>query len=143
MSRNSAILVSGQFILILFIVLSSSHAYTLNSISLLVVGLCLGLWVISHNKINNFNVQPELKQKAELVMSGPYRFIRHPMYTALLLVMLGICMTKQNPIVFLAWLLLIVILWIKSRLEEQYLIERWPHYTAYREGTYRFIPLIW
>jgi protein-S-isoprenylcysteine O-methyltransferase Ste14 len=143
MSTKSAMLVLSQFILILFIVLHPSRPYSSSAISLVLMGICLGVWVISYNKINNFNIQPELKKEAKLITDGPYRIIRHPMYTALLLVMLGVSLSKQNTFVFFAWALLMGILWVKSRLEEQYLIERWPLYTSYRESTYRFIPLIW
>ena len=143
MSRKSATLVFGQFIIIIFILVNPSKPYSLGGFSLIILGLCLGFWVISYNRINNFNIQPELKKEAKLITDGPYRLLRHPMYTALLLVMLGVSMTKQNPIVFVAWTLLIGILWIKSLLEEHYLTERWPQYASYRKNTYRFIPLIW
>ena len=45
-------------------------------------GAVTGLFTLYHNKIGNFSVYPEIKPRARLITSGPYRQVRHPMYTA-------------------------------------------------------------
>src|SRR3989337_2375469 len=58
----------------------------------------LGLWAIGTMGIGNFNVTPDVKQRARLVTSGPYRLIRHPMYTALLAGALALVLDAFSPL---------------------------------------------
>ena len=51
--------------------------------------MALGLWALSANRPGNFNIRPEPKTDGQLVQTGPYRWIRHPMYTAVLLFSIG------------------------------------------------------
>jgi protein-S-isoprenylcysteine O-methyltransferase Ste14 len=59
------------------------------------LGLILGLWALNHNKRGNFNIQPKLKDGCHLVTSGAYKYIRHPMYTSVILMML--CVFVSTP----------------------------------------------
>jgi protein-S-isoprenylcysteine O-methyltransferase Ste14 len=49
----------------------------------------LGLWTLSANHPGNFNIRPEPKVLGHLVTTGPYRWVRHPMYGAVLLLATG------------------------------------------------------
>ena len=50
----------------------------------LIAGLALALWAFISMRRSNFSVMPEPVSGGELVERGPYRLIRHPMYTCLL-----------------------------------------------------------
>ena len=47
--------------------------------------LALAAWALIHNRPGNFNIRPAPKTCGTLVTTGPYRLIRHPMYTSVLL----------------------------------------------------------
>lgn len=79
-----------------------------------------------------------------VISSGPYHYVRHPMYAGMILVEVG------APLVLGAWLgvvvgvLFIVILARRAVLEEQTLRQELPGYTRYMEQVkYRLIPYVW
>ncbi len=103
-------------------------------------GAGLGLWAVAANRPGNFRIVPELKPGAHLVQTGPYRWIRHPMYTAVLLLTLGGLLCQWAPLRLLAWLTLGTVLYAKSLREERLLAVQFPDYAAYRARTHRFLP---
>ncbi len=52
------------------------------------LGLAFAVWARRHLG-KNWNIEPSIQQDHELVTSGPYRFVRHPIYTGLLIAFLG------------------------------------------------------
>jgi protein-S-isoprenylcysteine O-methyltransferase Ste14 len=66
-------------------------------LSISAAGLLIGLYTLAHNRLGNFDIYPEPLPDACLVTSGPYRWIRHPMYMSLLLTMLGIALYSSTP----------------------------------------------
>lgn len=104
--------------------------------------LALGLWALSANRPGNFNIRPEPKADGQLVQTGPYRWIRHPMYTALLLFSLGCAgFVATLPAAGLS-LLLLAVLWVKARLEERLLCQRHSAYRDYMARSRRFLPFL-
>ncbi len=57
--------------------------------ALVAIGIALGLWALTANRPGNFNIRPEPRAGGHLVTDGPYRFVRHPMYLAVLIVAAG------------------------------------------------------
>lgn len=110
--------------------------------ALLVAGtaLALAVWTLLHNRLGNFNIHPTPKVSGVLVTKGPYRWIRHPMYTSLLLGA-GALASMSSPVTgWLAWSALAVVLLLKSTFEERWLCEHYPDYAAYRLVSKRFVP---
>jgi protein-S-isoprenylcysteine O-methyltransferase Ste14 len=110
--------------------------------ALLIAGasFALAVWTLMHNRLGNFNIDPTPKDRGVLVTKGPYRWIRHPMYTSLLLGA-GALASMSSPLAaWLAWSALAVVLLLKSTLEEHWLCERYPGYAAYRLVSKRFVP---
>jgi len=69
-----------------------------------------------------------------------YYSMRHPIYSALLLTMLGVVLLRPSWFGLGAWALLVVVLTAKAIWEERMLAERFPEYYEYQRHTGRFIP---
>lgn len=91
---------------------------------LIVLGGVLGVWAVLTMGIGRFNVTPELRPDARLVTSGPYRFLRHPMYVAVVLVGMGWLLARPVWSRVLAFVVLAVVVLVKARIEERLLSER-------------------
>lgn len=107
------------------------------------VGIGLGVWSIMKIGARRVTLRPDVRPETQLVTAGPYRMIRHPMYTALLLFAGGFVFTPLEPWKAIAWLVLLCALIVKSRIEEQQLNEAFPEYAAYQNRSWRFVPYLW
>ncbi len=106
------------------------------------LGVLLGVWAILAMRIPDVSVLPEVRQRAQLVTRGPYRVIRHPMYTSLLVFTFGLVMGAPTPLRWLLWVVLLVNLVIKLSYEERLLARHFPEYAAYQARTWRMVPYI-
>jgi protein-S-isoprenylcysteine O-methyltransferase Ste14 len=85
-------------------------------------------------------IAPEPRAQAQLVTGGIYRWLRHPIYTAIVMVVIGLFLRKPTWLVAIAALIVVIFLVIKSRYEETLLIARYPEYATYREHTTGVLP---
>ena len=86
---------------------------------------------------------PRPREASRLVESGAYGLVRHPIYGALIIGAVGWSLLRGSPAALLGAAALFVVLDLKRRREEIWLMERYPDYAAYRRRTRRFIPWIW
>ena len=107
------------------------------------LGVIVGLYTLAHNKLGNFGIYPEPIPDACLITTGPYRWIRHPMYTSLLLFMLGIALYKHAWPNYLGMALLALAILGKMRREEVHLHLKFADYSDYVKRTHRLIPRIY
>jgi len=76
-----------------------------------------------------------------LITHGPYRWVRHPFYDAMALLVLAIALIAANWFVLLSGAVVFALLAVRSRTEEAMLLERFGEpYRAYRQSTGRFVP---
>ncbi len=106
----------------------------------LVLASTIGVMAIINMRLDNVNILPNLKNNHQLTIKGIYHYIRHPMYTALLVVMLVFITTKPSAINLLVYIILFADLALKSTLEEQYLSKRFTDYQDYAQKTGKFLP---
>lgn len=108
-----------------------------------VAGGLLGVWAALAMRIPEVSVLPEVRPGARLVTRGPYRAIRHPMYSALLVLTLGLVMGAPGPLRWLLWLALLATLVLKLSYEERLLARSFAGYRAYQARTWRLVPFIY
>lgn len=141
---QSRLWVAAQFGLIaLMLAWPADWAWDATAIALGALAVALALWVFAYNRPGNFNIRPEPKAGATLVTRGPYRWVRHPMYVALLLGMAAVAAQAHSLVQPVLWVVLAAALNFKAALEERLLATRWPDYAAYCARTKRFIPGVW
>ena len=105
-------------------------------------GILLMAWAILTMKVNKVNAFPEVRAGSRLVTNGPYRWIRHPMYTALLLITLALACDSFSYWRGFWWALLTADLVVKLSYEERFLGEVFDDYEPYRLRTWRLVPWI-
>ena len=142
-SVQSYVLVGIQFACIVAILVSGPW-FARNEwfFTLELLGSLLGIWAILTMQLKNVNVFPDVRAGSHLVTNGPYQWIRHPMYTALLLIMLALVCESFSYWRGLCWVLLSVDLVMKLSYEERLLREVFDDYEAYRLRTWRLVPWI-
>jgi protein-S-isoprenylcysteine O-methyltransferase Ste14 len=85
---------------------------------------------------------PHPNDGAELVQSGVYRFVRHPIYGGVLLLGAGIACVLVSLAHGAATLVLLAFFAAKAKREEAWLAQRFAEYPRYAARTKRFIPFI-
>lgn len=90
----------------------------------------------------NLSPFPTPKTNSQLVKHGLYKFVRHPIYTGLLLLFFGYAFYSLSAYRLLIAFLLLLLFFLKSRYEEQKLIERFSNYQDYKLTTGRFFPKV-
>ncbi len=99
----------------------------------------LGLWAALYLG-RGLTASPLPNGATDLVTRGPYQFVRHPMYTSVILLGIGMTIRSGSWIVAVAFVALIALFAIKSRWEEMHLADTFPGYQRYMASTGRFIP---
>ena len=119
-----------------------SDFIALASASLCIAGLIFCLWARA-TLGRNWSGTITLKEKHELVVGGPYRLARHPIYTGLLAMLIGTAALIGHLGGIVGVILAFASLWIKLKHEEEVMVQQFPsEYAAYQERVKRIIPFI-
>ena len=121
-------------------VLPSARWLEALGVTVTLAGFGLAIWARIHLG-RNWSSAVTSKVGHELIRSGPYRWVRHPIYSGLLFALFGTALVRQQVGGLFA-LALVYIAWkIKSRLEERMLISTFgSEYTAYASATGALFP---
>jgi len=108
---------------------------------LVFAGLGLAVWARVYLG-RNWGMPMSVKEEPELVTTGPYRYVRHPIYTGIVLAMVG-----TGVAVAYYWLLLAAAIGAyflySARVEERTLVESFPaQYPPYRARTKMLVPFV-
>lgn len=120
-----------------------SRAVMLIGIALEVAGVALAVW--GRRQLGaNWSSAASVKEGHELVISGPYRLVRHPIYAGFLWAMLGAALTSKG----LAWVaglaILIPVFVYRMHVEEKLMVAEFPdQYPQLQRRTRRVIPFVW
>jgi len=111
-------------------------------VALLTLGLAFTVWA-RHYLGRNWSGIVTVKQDHELVRSGPYRWVRHPIYSGLLLAFVGCAIARGEWRGVIAVLIVFAALWRKLKLEERFMIETFGDaYLRYRAEVRALIPFV-
>lgn len=139
----SAVLVALQLASIVAVALPWNAAgWNRPGFVLLATAAAVGAWTLLHNRPGNFGVMPEPRRGARLVTSGPYAYVRHPMYLAVLIFGAGCVAGWQRWPHAAAFALLALVLHAKALREERLLAQRFPEYERYKSRTRRLVPFV-
>jgi protein-S-isoprenylcysteine O-methyltransferase Ste14 len=106
------------------------------------VGLGFSVWARAHLG-RNWSGTVTLKEDHELVRGGPYRFVRHPIYTGLLVAFAGSAVARGEWRGVLAVAIAFIALWRKLKLEERWLEETFGEaYARYRSEVPALVPFL-
>jgi protein-S-isoprenylcysteine O-methyltransferase Ste14 len=105
---------------------------------IVVVGLVVLVWA-ARNLGSALTPLP-LPNGAGLTAHGAYRWIRHPIYTGVMLACLGAAIGAGTVLAYAATLAVAVFFEAKSRLEERWLVGAYDGYAAYAARTGKFVP---
>lgn len=141
-STVSHILVTLQFAAIAIVAwpFFAPHGDRLQWLAISALGVIVGLYTLAHNKLGNFGIYPEPIPDACLVTTGPYKWVRHPMYSSLLLFMLGIALYHHAWPNYLGMVLLTLAVFAKMHREEAHLHVKFEDYSEYVKRTRRLFP---
>jgi protein-S-isoprenylcysteine O-methyltransferase Ste14 len=107
---------------------------------LCLIGIALFNWMFRHLGLNVTSTSMP-RASANLVTSGPYRWVRHPMYSAALILVVAAALLTANVIVAVGGIIMFVLLAARSRIEERRLVEKFGDaYRSYQRRTGRFLP---
>ncbi len=110
--------------------------------ALVVLGLAIALWA---RRIlgSNWSSDPVIRERHELIERGPYAYVRHPIYSGMLLMLLGAAVLMARPAAFIALGIFVFGFWFKARQEEALLIRHFPdEYPRYRARVKALIPFV-
>lgn len=119
-----------------------SVAVSLAGDGLVLVGLFVVFLVFRENSYTAAAI--EVGRDQSVVVTGPYAWVRHPMYSGSLVMMLGIPLALGSAWALFAVAALVASIIVRLLAEERFLVSRLPGYAAYRARTKaRLIPYLW
>ena len=139
-------LVALQFVLITLLVTIPQGALWQTG---LIAGVLAGILLLSGITVGTISVvrlgkaltpNPIPRLDGHLETRGLYSLVRHPIYLAVLLAMLGVVVWGAGVWHLVFYGLLVTLLGVKARAEERLLLERYPEYAEYGARVGRFVP---
>jgi protein-S-isoprenylcysteine O-methyltransferase Ste14/rhodanese-related sulfurtransferase len=91
----------------------------------------------------NFRVFAAPRRSGTLITTGVYSKVRHPMYTSVVMALLGYVMCFGSVFALPFWLCCAILYVAKAAKEEPLLMQRYEEYEEYRKRTWKFLPYIW
>ena len=140
---KSILLVVFQFVFILLL-LSGSPLKNIPALAyaFIIFSILLVFWAIATMKKSKLRILPEPSPHATLITNGPYRFIRHPMYTAILMGSVGLLIHQFTWLRLSILIALAIVLVAKLTWEERMLLQKFKAYRDYMRRSKRLLPFI-
>jgi protein-S-isoprenylcysteine O-methyltransferase Ste14 len=139
---EAVVAVAGTLAPIVFAVIPVRHSHPAVLITGNIIGILGVIWaILSVATLGRcFGLFPEARG---LVTSGPYKYIRHPLYLGEIIIMIGILLPVFTPLSFLTWIIATYLQIWRASNEEKVLESEFPEYASYKMRTRRLIPYLW
>jgi protein-S-isoprenylcysteine O-methyltransferase Ste14 len=112
--------------------------------ALLCLGVLLSWQVLKENSYAAPVVKVQRERGHKVVTTGPYAYVRHPMYSSVILIGAGVPLLLGSWWGLLAVPIFMLVLGIRAKIEERMLTAELEGYAAYADRVrYRFVPLLW
>ena len=140
------VLVSIQFVLLITIVFvprGTSWTAPLPVIVLAFVAVAVGLFTAVAALITlgkSLSANPVPVKHGELKTSGVFALVRHPVYSGIMIGVIGYAVLSRSWFVVAAVVALGVLFAVKARFEDALLVAKYPQYLAYGQRVGRFVP---
>jgi protein-S-isoprenylcysteine O-methyltransferase Ste14 len=123
-------------------VLTVTVPIALTGLGFALCGIAFSIWA-RLTLGDNWSSSPTIKQDHALVLRGPYRIVRHPIYTGILVALFGSALQHGLVRSFLAVVICGVGLWMKVSTEEQFMVHRFGDlYLRYRKDVSALVPYL-
>jgi protein-S-isoprenylcysteine O-methyltransferase Ste14 len=109
----------------------------------LVDAILLGLWAIVSMNSKTISVLPDARVEATLTKKGPYKLLRHPMYTAVLEFLVALLLNDFSWLRLIVLLIVVGVLITKISIEEKILNQKYLEYSEYMKSTKKLIPFVY
>lgn len=109
----------------------------------LVDAILLGLWAIVSMNSKTISVLPDARVEATLTKKGPYKLLRHPMYTAVLEFLIALLLNDFSWLRLIVLLIVVGVLITKISIEEKILNQKYLEYSEYMKSTKKLIPFVY
>ena len=107
-----------------------------------IAGLLFAVWAREHLG-SNWSRSVTIKQGHELITTGPYGVVRHPIYTGILAGFLGTAIAVSQVRGLIVFVLIFFALWMKFRMEEQWMRSQFGEtYATYARRTAALVPYL-
>ena len=107
-----------------------------------VAGLLFAVWARQH-LASNWSSSITIKQGHELITTGPYALVRHPIYTGILTGFLGTAIALAQVRGFIGFVVIFVVLCAKLRMEEEWMRSQFGEtYATYAQQTAALVPYL-
>ena len=107
---------------------------------LIFFGLALATWSIWEMRKSGLTAMPDPQPQIRLIKSGPYKLIRHPMYTSLFIVLIPIVVFNFSIASLIVLIVFSINQLLKIKFEEKLLCDKISEYRIYMKKTWRLIP---
>ena len=121
------------------------HAMIINILAMILMVLGLLTALIARRILaGNWSGAVSLKKDHELITRGPYHYVRHPIYTGILLMAFATTLSFGTLSACIGFLIILLGIWFKLKEEEALLVEHFPEeYSSYKNRTKILLPFLW
>ena len=117
---------------------------TIVAFASIIISMTLVFWVMRENRFASRLVEIQRERGHEVVTSGPYQYVRHPMYVGVMIIWFSVPLALGSLWALIPGAVMATIFVVRTHLEDRMLHEELEGYVAYAQRVrYRLVPGIW